>query len=103
MKCDLHVHTAHSGMCTVPLLDHVYSSLTGRRTDSDFTLFADFFPGVEVLNGQLLRTANRAANAFAARWGKAPLGGSDAHTLASLASAYTDIPSAASKQDYLAG
>src|SRR5260370_17577174 len=23
MRCDLHVHTRHSGMCTVPLLDRV--------------------------------------------------------------------------------
>ena len=23
MKCDLHVHTVHSGMCTVPLLNRV--------------------------------------------------------------------------------
>src|SRR5262249_50596155 len=23
MKCDLHVHTIHSGMCTVPLLDRI--------------------------------------------------------------------------------
>ena len=24
MKCDLHVHTVHSGMCTVPLLNRIY-------------------------------------------------------------------------------
>src|SRR6266849_561574 len=23
MRCDLHVHTIHSGMCTVPLLDRI--------------------------------------------------------------------------------
>jgi predicted metal-dependent phosphoesterase TrpH len=23
MRCDLHVHTLHSGMCTVPLLDRI--------------------------------------------------------------------------------
>jgi predicted metal-dependent phosphoesterase TrpH len=37
-------------------VNHLYSSLTGRRVDSDFMLFADFFPAVEVLNGQLLQT-----------------------------------------------
>ena len=44
MKCDLHVHTVHSGMCTVPLLNRicresyndpeaVYSTLKGRGMD----------------------------------------------------------------------
>jgi hypothetical protein len=44
MKCDLHVHTVHSGMCTVPVLNricresyseprHVYETLKSRGMD----------------------------------------------------------------------
>src|SRR5437762_268293 len=96
MRCDLHVHTDRSGMCTVPLLayllerriffsiNHVFSGLTGRRTDDDFALFEAFFPGVETRNGQMLPVCNRSAEMLAACWGKTSVGGSDAHTLASL-------------------
>ena len=42
-------------------INHVFSSLTGPRTDSDFAFFEEFFPGMEVLNGQMLEASNRAA------------------------------------------
>src|SRR5579884_3081214 len=203
MKCDLHVHTVHSGMCTIPLLDrvcrecysdpelvyetlkrrgmdlvtvtdhdsidaaealrrhadfflseeiscelpsatrlhvgvynieerdhlevqrrrrdfpalfawlrerkllfsvnHVYSSLTGPRDEADFRLFAQFFPAVEVLNGQMLEASNGAAANLARRWCKAAVAGSDAHTIGLLASAYTSVPAARSKQEFLDG
>ena len=194
MKCDLHVHTLHSGMCTVPLLDricresyndphqvyetlklrgmdlvtvtdhdsidaveplrrhrdfflseevscrtssgthlhmgvygieerhhaelqrrsedmaallayldeqgllfsvnHVFSGLTGKRTEADFDEFASRFPAVETLNGQMLDCANRRAAGFAARSNKIAMAGSDAHTLACLGRTYTEVPGA---------
>jgi predicted metal-dependent phosphoesterase TrpH len=63
-------------------VNHVFSALTGRRTDADFALFQNFFPAMETLNGQLLPACNGAAETLSARWGKIPLGGSDSHTLA---------------------
>src|SRR5271165_1117870 len=32
-------------------INHAFSSLTGRRRDQDFSLFANHFPAVETLNG----------------------------------------------------
>jgi hypothetical protein len=84
-------------------INHVFSSLTGRRTDSDFQLFEDQFPGMETLNGQIPETNNRSADRLARDWRKAAVGGSDAHTLDSLGLTYTDVPSAASPRDFLAG
>ena len=82
-------------------VNHVFSALTGRRTDADFALFQDSFPAMETLNGQLLAACNREAEALCARWRKIPLGGSDSHTLAELGRAFTEAPGARSKNDYL--
>jgi len=84
-------------------VNHVFSSLTGPRTDPDFAFFEEFFPGVETLNGQMLAACNRSASELAERWGKAPVGGSDAHTLASLGLTYTEIPGARDAGEFLQG
>jgi len=47
--------------------------------------------------------SNERANAVGRRAGLAPVGGSDAHTLASVANAYTVVPGAASRQEFLDG
>jgi len=84
-------------------INHVFSSLTGRRTARDFQLFEEEFPGVETLNGQIPRPNNLSASRLARDWRKAPVGGSDAHTLESLGSTYTEIPAAGGIQDFLRG
>jgi predicted metal-dependent phosphoesterase TrpH len=84
-------------------INHVYSSLTGPRTASDFALFARFFPGIEVLNGQIPAACNRGAADLAMGLGKIAVGGSDAHTLASLGRTYTVVPAARNKQEFLDG
>jgi predicted metal-dependent phosphoesterase TrpH len=83
-------------------VNHVFSALTGRRTHADFALFQDFFPAMETRNGQLLPACNREAEALSARWRKIPLGGSDSHTLAELGRAFTEVPGARSKPEFLA-
>ena len=83
-------------------VNHVFSALTGRRTDADFALFEEFLPAMETLNGQLLAACNREAEALSARWGKIPLGGSDSHTLAELGRAFTEAPRARDKAEFLA-
>ena len=82
-------------------INHVFSGLTGRRTDADFALFQDVFPAMETLNGQLLAACNRAAETLSVCWRKIPLGGSDSHTLAELGRAFTESPGARSKAEYL--
>ena len=84
-------------------INHVFSGLTGRRTDADFTLFQEFFPGVETQNGQMLAACNREAQKLAALWGKTAVGGSDAHTLSSLGQTFTKVPGARNKAEFLAG
>jgi predicted metal-dependent phosphoesterase TrpH len=84
-------------------VNHVFSSLTGPRTDPDFAFFEEFFPGIETLNGQMLAGSNRSAAELAERWRKAPIGGSDAHTLASLGLTYTEVPEARDAGEFLAG
>jgi len=84
-------------------VNHVFSSLTGRRTASDFQVFEDHFPWLETLNGQIPGSNNRTAARLAQHWSKAPVGGSDAHTLESLGSTYTAVPAAQNVQDFLAG
>ena len=84
-------------------INHVFSSLTGRRTDSDFLLFQELFPALETLNGQIPGINNSTAALLARDWRKAVVGGSDAHTLAALGETYTDVPSASGVADFLRG
>lgn len=84
-------------------LNHVFSSLTGPRTDDDFAFFEAHFPGVEVLNGQMLATCNRSAERLARQWNKTAVAGSDAHTLASLGLTHTEVPGARTAAEFLDG
>lgn len=84
-------------------INHVFSSLTGPRTEADFEDFATNFPAVETRNGQMLAVANRYATAFAERHGRIPMAGSDAHTLASLGLTYTTVSGARTAAEFLEG
>jgi len=84
-------------------VNHIFSGLTGARTDSDFDEFAACFPAVETLNGQMIASANRSAAMFAVRAGKIAVGGSDAHTLASLGRTYTDVHGVSNPHEFLEG
>ena len=84
-------------------VNHVFSGLTGPRSDADFEEFASRFPAVETLNGQMLARANRHAADFAAMTGKVAVGGSDAHTMASLGRTYTQVEGARDRDEFLAG
>lgn len=82
-------------------INHVFSSLTGRRTEQDFEMFEDLFPAMETLNGHIPALNNRAAKKLANDWQKAPVAGSDAHTIETLALTYTEVPGADSIRSYL--
>jgi predicted metal-dependent phosphoesterase TrpH len=84
-------------------INHVFSSLTGRRTDLDFLLFQELFPALETLNGQIPGINNSTAALLARDWRKAVVGGSDAHTLAALGQTFTDVPSADGVRTFLHG
>ncbi len=82
-------------------INHVFSSLTGRRTELDFPLFADLFPAMETRNGHIPTANNRSAARLAEDWLKAPVGGSDAHTKAALGLTYTEAADARDIRSYL--
>ncbi len=84
-------------------INHVFSSLTGRRTELDFEMFEDLFPAMETLNGHIPASNNLAAARLAQDWQKAAVGGSDAHTLETLALTYTEVTGADGVGSYLQG
>jgi predicted metal-dependent phosphoesterase TrpH len=83
-------------------INHPFSALTGLRQQEDFEWFS-VFPGVEVLNAHLAEANNSLAQRFAEQSGQIILGGSDAHTVASAGSAWTEVSGARSREEFLAG
>jgi predicted metal-dependent phosphoesterase TrpH len=84
-------------------LNHVFSSLTGRREIEDFDWFASYIPALEVRNGQMWRAANQKAQHLASKLGKAAVAGSDSHTLSGVARTFTEMPGARTVEEYFAG
>lgn len=83
--------------------NHVFSSLTGRRAIEDFALFESVFDAIETRNGHMRALANDYAARLADFASKAEVGGSDAHAMASVGCAYTVVPGARTRQEYLDG
>jgi predicted metal-dependent phosphoesterase TrpH len=83
--------------------NHIFSSLTGRRSIEDFQLFETAFPALETRNGHMLAAANANAAFLADLAARAEVGGSDAHAMASVGCAWTVVPGARSAQEYLQG
>lgn len=83
-------------------VNHVFSSVTGRRENEDFAWFESYFPAIETLNSHMLEKANSDAAALAKHWRKAAIGGSDAHALASVGTAYTEVTGARDKDEFFA-
>ncbi|GAC1700953.1 MAG: hypothetical protein NVS9B4_03340 [Candidatus Acidiferrum sp.] len=84
-------------------VNHVFSGLTGRRQSDDFNWFASYIPAFETRNGQMCRAANENSERLASRLGKIALGGSDSHTVAGLGLTYTEVPGAATVEEFFAG
>jgi len=84
-------------------VNHPFSALTGRREARDLHGALSALELVECRNGMM----SEALNAYAARAGRAagcsPVGGSDAHTLASVARAYTVVSHARTREEFLDG
>ena len=84
-------------------INHVFSSVTGRREAEDFEWFRRYFPAVETHNSHMLESANQHAARLAKRWNKIAIGGSDAHALPSAGTAYTEVSGARDKDEFFAG
>ena len=84
-------------------INHVFSSITGKRERGDFEWFRKYFPAIETRNSHMLERANAHAASLAKRWQKIEIGGSDAHALPSAGKAYTEVPGARDKEEFFAG
>ena len=69
----------------------------------DFDWIEAFFPAVEVLNGHLLAPNNHLAARLASHARRIMVGGSDAHSLISAGSAWTEVREARNKAKFLEG
>src|SRR5258706_10329516 len=84
-------------------VNHVFSGLTGTRSAADFAFFEHYFPAMESRNGQMQSGSNRASADYARRLGKAEVAGSDAHTLSSAGTTYTEIAGVRDQGEFLQG
>jgi len=84
-------------------VNHVFSGLTGRRDEQDFSWFASYAPAFETRNGQMRPEANASAARLAARLGKLAVGGSDSHALAGVGLTYTEVPGARTVDEFFTG
>jgi PHP-associated len=84
-------------------INHVFSGITGPREREDFAWFQEYFPAMETRNSHMAETANRSAARLAHEWNKIGIGGSDAHAMPSVASAYTEVPGARDKDEFFEG
>jgi predicted metal-dependent phosphoesterase TrpH len=84
-------------------VNHPFSALTGRRETEDLQRALVSLPLVEARNGMMSQAVNAHA-VRAARRARLPMvGGSDAHTLPSVARAFTVVPDAGTREEFLAG
>jgi predicted metal-dependent phosphoesterase TrpH len=84
-------------------VNHLFSALTGARRLADLRLPLGRLPLIEALNGAMPEAHNEQARIVGREAGMAPVGGSDAHSLAHVARAFTTVPGARTKEEFLAG
>jgi predicted metal-dependent phosphoesterase TrpH len=84
-------------------VNHVFSGLTGRREEEDFSWFASYVPAFETRNGQMWPDANASAERLAARLGKIAIAGSDSHAPAGIGRTFTEVPGARTVEEFFAG
>ena len=85
------------------VLNHPFAALTGRRKLADLELALRHVTHVEAPNGMMPRPLNRAADWLAREASLPAVGGSDAHAIHSVARAWTEVPRASSREEFLAG
>jgi predicted metal-dependent phosphoesterase TrpH len=84
-------------------VNHLFSALTGARELPDLRLPLGRLPLIEALSGAMPEAHNERARLVGREAGMAPVGGSDAHSLAHVARAFTTVPGARTKEEFLAG
>lgn len=84
-------------------VNHLFSALTGPREPEDFTRALERISLIETRNAMMPAATNEWARQAARTSGARSVGGSDAHTVASVARAFTVVPGARTREEYLEG
>jgi predicted metal-dependent phosphoesterase TrpH len=84
-------------------VNHLFSALTGERVLGDLEVPLGRLPLIETLNGSQPAGHNAGAGRMGRRAGMSPVGGSDSHTLAGVARAWTKVPRARTRREFLEG
>jgi hypothetical protein len=84
-------------------VNHLYSALTGGREVADLHLPLKHLGLIEALNGSMPDSQNEQARLTGRFAGLAGVGGSDSHSLAGVARAFTAVPGARTKDEFLGG
>ena len=84
-------------------VNHLYSALTGPRELADLHLPLKHLGLIEALNGSMPAPHNEHARLTGRFAGLAGVGGSDSHTLAGVARAFTTVAGARTKAEFLDG
>jgi len=84
-------------------VNHPFSPLTGPRDPQDFHRAFGGLNLVETQSGMMPRATNEFAHRASRRLGLSGVGGSDAHTLAGIGRAFTTVPRAQDRGEFLAG
>jgi hypothetical protein len=105
LKCDAEALFAYLAEQRIPAcLNHLFSALTGNRVTADFPrALSSGLSLIEARNGMMNPRINAFAMAAGREAGLSPVGGSDAHTLKSVATAFTIIPEARNREEFLEG
>ena len=100
---DLEALFAYAAENRLPVcVNHPFSSLTGARGEGDLPLAFSGATHVEARNGMMSARSNAHARDAGRRARLAGCGGSDAHTLASVARTFT-VVAGRDREDFLAG
>jgi predicted metal-dependent phosphoesterase TrpH len=84
-------------------VNHLFSALTGARELADLHLPLKHLGLIEALNGSMPASQNEYARLTGRFAGLAGVGGSDGHSLAGVARAFTAVPGARTKEEFLEG
>jgi hypothetical protein len=84
-------------------VNHLFSALTGGREVADLHLPLKHLGLIEALNGSMPDTQNENARLAGRFAGLAGVGGSDSHSLAGVARAFTTVAGARTKEEFLDG
>jgi predicted metal-dependent phosphoesterase TrpH len=103
-RCDPEALFAWIAENRVPAcINHPFSPLTGKREVGDFHRAFRGLSLIEAHNGMMPAATNEFARLAGRAEGLAPVGGSDAHTLEGVARAFTTVPRASDREEFLEG